>query len=363
MEKQKIGKIHYIINVGAEELKSSAAVNRLRAFQKGLLQNGYRCELIFPYERKHFTPCMSKPYAITVILLKLIFSKKKDIFILYGMSNILSLILKFKKKIKVLVEITEYPYSLTYEKYKSNVKQDEDFLSKLKYIDGLITCSDALSKYYSKYLDNQPIFKAPLIVDVKKFLNAKPNNMYKTPYLGYCGSLVNNKDGVFNLLNSFSKFSHKLPEYNLYIVGGGWEEEILKVNELIRELKLTEKVFLTGKIPHEKMPSFLKGASVLVLARPNNKQAEGGVPSKVGEYLSSGVPNVVTNVGELSEFMKDGYNCFMSEPDNNDMFAEKMIEACISKTNKQISENQIATAYKYDISEQSENLVAFLVSL
>ena len=49
---------------------------------------------------------------------------------------------------------------------------------------------------------------------------------------------------------------------------------------------------------------------MLVLARPDNIQAKGGFPTKLGEYLATGNPVVVTKVGEIPNYLIDGVNAF-----------------------------------------------------
>jgi len=52
----------------------------------------------------------------------------------------------------------------------------------------------------------------------------------------------------------------------------------------------------------------------------------GNFPIKIGEYLATGVPIVVTSVGEIPLFVKDGESGFLAEPDNAKAFAKKMEE-------------------------------------
>jgi len=68
----------------------------------------------------------------------------------------------------------------------------------------------------------------------------------------------------------------------------------------------------------------LSKAVMLALARPENKQAEGGFPTKLGEYLATGKPVVVTNVGEISVFLKNNVNAFIARPGDAKDFADKM---------------------------------------
>lgn len=355
-----MSKINYIINIGGEGVNNSASVNRLRAFQNGIIQNSRECEIILPYDNLFKSFFLSRIIAYLKLLYKLVTAKRNDVFILYGISKTLDLLLYFKYKVQIIVEITEFPYSLTYEKYKQYGEKEHKFLDKLSNVNGFITCSNTLADYYNKYLHGQSIFISPLIIEINKFLDAKPNKNYEAPYIAYCGSMVNNKDGVLNLIESFDLISKDFPELKLYIAGGGWPEEIKQINDLIVLKQLITRVKLMGNIPHARIPEFLKGAALLALARPDNKQAEGGIPSKVGEYLAAGIPIVITKVGELSNFLEDGYNCFMAEPDNILAFSAKMKEALVSDKLLDIRKNAIKTAQIFNNKKQAENLIEYL---
>lgn len=81
------------------------------------------------------------------------------------------------------------------------------------------------------------------------------------------------------------------------------------------------------------MPSYLLNAQLLLLARPANIQAKGGFPTKLGEYLTTGRPVVITKVGEIPDYLTDGENAFMAEPDNPLSFALKVEEALTDTEN------------------------------
>ena len=77
---------------------------------------------------------------------------------------------------------------------------------------------------------------------------------------------------------------------------------------------------------------------MLVLARPDNDQAKYGFPTKLGEYLLSGRPVVLTNVGNISDFLLDGQSAYIAQPGNIISISDKMIEV---SSNKDLAE-QIA---------------------
>ncbi len=98
----------------------------------------------------------------------------------------------------------------------------------------------------------------------------------------------------------------------------------------------------------------------LLLARPANKQSEGGFPSKLGEYLSTGNPVVITNTGEISDYLEDGVSAFIAEPDSIESFSDKLEEAYKSPISKSIGLKGKEVAEKYfDYKIQASKLSSF----
>lgn len=73
------------------------------------------------------------------------------------------------------------------------------------------------------------------------------------------------------------------------------------------------------------MPKLLSNAEMLLLTRPNNKQAHYGFPTKLGEYLLSKRPVVVSRVGDIDAFLIDGVNAVLVQPDDIAEIANKMM--------------------------------------
>jgi glycosyltransferase involved in cell wall biosynthesis len=87
------------------------------------------------------------------------------------------------------------------------------------------------------------------------------------------------------------------------------------------------KVFWMKEYPRDSIPSILKNASLLVLPRPASKQAQGGFPTKLGEYLATGNPVCSTTVGEISDYLVDGESVYFAEPGSVESFAGAMERA------------------------------------
>ena len=163
-----------------------------------------------------------------------------------------------------------------------------------------------------------------MTVDSSRFDGLKKKDGIER-YIAYCGTASNNKDGVDKLIRSFAIVSKNHSDLKLYIIGSIPNRDDKSGNQkLIRDLGVEDKIVFTGLVPAEQIPQLLKNAEMLALARPNNIQAKYGFPTKLGEYLLTGNPVVVTSVGDIPLFLKDGESALIANPDSNEDFAAKM---------------------------------------
>lgn len=166
-----------------------------------------------------------------------------------------------------------------------------------------------------------------MIVDSQRFEGLR-KEIISEKYIAYCGTVSNSKDGVDDLIRAFSLVHSQIPDIKLYIIGSVPSNREKSSNmELVNELGLNDFVVFTGVVPASEMPQMLKNATVVALARPDNLQAKNGFPGKLGEYLLSETPTVVTKVGDMPLFLTDGIDALLSEPSNPQDFASKVIWA------------------------------------
>ena len=162
-----------------------------------------------------------------------------------------------------------------------------------------------------------------MIVDTSRFLGIEKQSSEK--YIAYCGTASNNKDGVDELIRAFAILVSKHPDYKLYIIGNTPSKDQRFGNlELVKSLGIEKNVVFTGIVSRDEIPQLLKNAEILALDRPDNLQAKYGFPTKLGEYLLTGNPVVVTNVGDIPLFLKNGISAFIADPQNAQSFADKL---------------------------------------
>jgi glycosyltransferase involved in cell wall biosynthesis len=195
-----------------------------------------------------------------------------------------------------------------------------------KLFDGMIVISTTLKSFF-KYKTRKaiPIITLPLTIDTQRFINASVLNGYPKRFIGYCGYMGGNKDGISDLLKAFSIVNHKFKDVKLVLVGTTEIAEMEAFKVYTQQQNITEDVFFSGMLDRNEIPGFLKSAEVLVLSRPDNLQASGGFPTKLGEYLASGKPVVVTKVGDIPNYLNHEKDSLLCEPGNIQDIANNII--------------------------------------
>lgn len=328
---------------------NTAATNRMLAYIKGLSELGIHTTVIFfltdsrrstigrKYDNISIEYYWDKKFYVNHRILKHLFYlfyivcflrrvKSGDRVYMYNMADVLHFLLK-KKGVKVFLEKTEHPtiYPLGSKVYRPSVAT---YLKDCRKVDGLITVSTSLRNYFIENgVDPVKIHILNMIVDSQRFEGLRKESGSEK-YIAYCGTVSNSKDGVDDLIKAFSLVHSRIPDVKLYIIGSVPSNREKSSNmELVKKLGMADFVVFTGVIPASEMPQMLKNATVVALARPDNLQAKNGFPGKLGEYLLSETPTVVTKVGDMPLFLTDGIDALLSEPSNPQDFASKVIWA------------------------------------
>ena len=197
------------------------------------------------------------------------------------------------------------------------------YLLAIPKLSGMFVISTALKEAYLG-IGAKNVSIVNMTVDANRFkgLRKKEN---KEKYIAYCGTASNNKDGVDDLIKAFAIVNKTHPDIKLYIMGKAPAKEDVTGNlALVERLGMSSSVVFKGIVPAADMPQLLVDAEIVALARPDSLQARCGFPTKLGEYLLSKNPVVVTKVGDIPLFLKDGETALLSEPRNSELFATKL---------------------------------------
>lgn len=320
---------------------NTATTNRLMGFLKAFSELGVKVDMIFFMPDPHFSkapemenitfhyywkylPISSKlRFIIYQVLYNRIFiSKVKsgDTVLLYCCDDVLMMLAK-KKNVNVFYERTEHTnYART--KFVDYNK----FFKACSKIKGLFLISTGLAKHFvKKGIPADKIHVINMTVDKSRF-EGLVKQKKSSKYIAYCGTASNNKDGVDELIKAFAIVHKERPDIQLMIIGKTPSKNDTSGNiELIKNLGLEKSIIFTGIVSADDIPQILKDAELLALDRPNSIQAECGFPTKLGEYLLTENPVVITDVGDISKFLTDGVSARIAKEKNPKDFAEKLL--------------------------------------
>lgn len=325
---------------------SSAGTNHLLAYVKGFAEVGVKVTLFFLCPSLNKDKLVEKTENINDVYLWDRFSFLKNRFVIALLSS-LRLLLRYKKDIPVYISGTAMLLPLLSSRkgikiYHERTENPEfsgrihsrfgDFLfnryvKSLRKIDGLFVITPSLRDFYIKEYNLNPekVHVVNMVVDFERFTNIEETKTNES--IAYCGTISQRKDGILYLLRAFFEVVKKYPTYQLKIAGKFENKEIEKeVKETIRSLEIKNVVFV-GAIPASEMPVFLASSSILALARPKQKERAFGFATKIGEYLMTTRPVVMTNIGDSPYYLKDKDSVIFAEPNDSNDFAQKLLWA------------------------------------
>lgn len=261
-------------------------------------------------------------------------------------------------------DMTEYPHVFFNRSLAGRIRAhfyDRHFA---RLFDAISVMTRSLGEYYrTRMRTGTPLLLLPMTVESSRFTGAAKNATTGRRYVAYCGYVGGNKDGVPILVKAFSLIAPRFPDVDLYIIGDSpGTDDLDRLKALAIELGIADRTRFTGRVGRDDMPGYLCNASVLALARPSSLQSEGGFPTKLGEYLSTGNPVVVTRVGEIPEYLEHGVSAFIAQPDSPESFAEQLAGALADEpAARKVGSNGRAVALaSFDYQVQGKNLVEFL---
>ena len=370
-----------------------AATARIMAYSKGLVANGANVTsyCLNPYYKKGGKVQLEKNgtyegvnYSFTGSVYKANNPFVHKIQVLISIFNSLFILLKRRKDTDFLIISSDSPLYLPLytlwakligvrpvfitDEYpipiRVHLKKDIPAWKKkmykyvLKRQDSLIFMTEKLSTFYNSEL-KKPYHILPTITDTSRFdIEVEPADK---KYMCYMGNMELSKDNVDNIIRAFAMISHKHPDLDFYLYGAPSPKDKAIIEGVIKECKMENRVFIKGRVAATEVPAILKKAYLLVSSQPNTKRAEGGFPTKLGEYMATGIPTILTDVGEISQYVKDGVHVHIVPPEQPEPYAEKL-DWMLNNYDKSLEIAKNAKDYLYntfDYNIVSSNLYDF----
>jgi len=185
----------------------------------------------------------------------------------------------------------------------------ENHITKLA--DGLIVISKHLcSKFVDITKGSIPIQLISIAVD----LDSKPQTTIPASNSGkfnivYSGSF-GNKDGLDIVFRAIRELNEEGYAVNLCLTGS---KDNLHNLQGIHD---HPNIKFLGYLSSEELTKLQMGADVLLMSRVNSMQNVASFPFKLGEYLLTGKPVIATSVGDVVDYLQDGVNAFLIEPES-----------------------------------------------
>lgn len=195
----------------------------------------------------------------------------------------------------------------------------------LRHVDSMVFMTNNLNLYYNSEL-KKPFHILPSIVDTSRFENVTPTLYNKRKYLCYMGNMELAKDNVDNIIRAFKLISSQFPDIDLRLWGKPTEVDRKIIESCIKDNELEDRCFIMGYCPYEEVPTILSNAYVLVSSQPNTKRAQGGFPTKLAEYMCTGRPIILTDVGEISAFVKHKEHVYLAKVEDAEDYSLKLKE-------------------------------------
>jgi glycosyltransferase involved in cell wall biosynthesis len=307
------------------------------------------------------------PYAIpTITSFKTFLEsvKSSDLIHVHGHPYLSSfLAAKIAKKYSKPLVLTQHN---TFIEYGSSLWDHVEWLNDyaigkqvLKEADKIVVVSNATGNYVlSIGADPEKIRVLHNGVDVNRFrpLAGVKNEMRKKRGIPKDSSVVLTvrrlvyKNGIDTLIESAKKAIKKNPRLVFLVVGKGPDFE--KVKEKIEQLGMQKNFRLTGFISDENLPFYYNVADFFVLP---SKSGE-GLPLVALEAMACGVPVIATNVGGISEVMKEDYGKLVP-PNSPDSLAEAILEFSQRELSSLKKDLRVMIEQKYSWDKNVEKLV------
>lgn len=189
-------------------------------------------------------------------------------------------------------------------------------------------CSDVI--YLPAFIDTDAFQKViPERDKIRRKLGINDNEFV----IGYAGSF-SPIQGLPVLVNAFKNLSSRCQAGKLVIIGGVIRPKSDdNVATLINELNLGDKAILIPPQPYKSIPGYLSAFDIACSPKIDCQINRAANPIKIYEYMSMGLPTVISTVDETSNLIENGVDGFLVRPgDESDL--ESILEYLIMNREK-----------------------------
>lgn len=255
-----------------------------------------------------------------------------DVLFLY-MGGRVELMLRYmkvarKKGAYCVRDLCELPYGTGAETEKTIKLRKKTIEKQFPQIDGIISISDALLNLARSYtLPSCKYIKVPIMVEYEHYgINEKKMDK-DIPFIFHAGTLFQQKDGILGMVEAFGIAKQRIDIPIKYILTGNINASSHpeELRYLIEKYRLDDSIEFVGYLNRDQIKEYLTSASLVISNRPKSKQDYYGFSTKLGEYLASGTPLLMTRWGEAVNWLENGKSAYIVEPEDTTALADTIV--------------------------------------
>lgn len=263
-----------------------------------------------------------------------------------------------------IMDKSEYPF--VYAADSALMRAWAWFVTRTMYklVDGVIAISTCLERYFlARVRHDARVIRIPILVDMDEFGEASTDDAPRQDILCYVGNL-DNQGEIDALLDAFCEVAPRFPCWKLRVIGDSFVDPraLDRFRSRVASLGLAERVEFTGSVERTELPDLLQQAGAFALPRASGLFSSAGFPTKLGEYLASGRPVVVTATGDIPLYLHDGVDAYLVPPDDTRAFAARLAEMFADPSGaREVGARGRETARRhFEVKSQCRRLAAFL---
>ena len=293
----------------------------------------------------------------------------KNVIYFYGplfIENILPL--KYAKRLgyKIVFDVIE-DYGLAkevshsfYYDMRGRIANRFSSLMKAMSDGGIVISSHIEEKFRALTQGKVPIHYLPISVNMDRF-PVIPRRTKSTISMFYAGSF-GKKDGLLVLLDAFDWLAAKYEGIRLVLTGKGDAEAMQEFYARMDVSNFRYRIEYKGYLDDDGYYSTLNDADIPCMTRVDLAFAHAGFPFKLGEFLATGKPVVVSRVSDVERFLVDRHSAMVVTPGSSEEVCkavEFLIDnpesaAAIGRRGRNVAETF------FDYQRQGKALLAFL---
>ena len=340
-----------------------AATNRIKCYAKAFLSKGVECKVIV-YGRNNFSENILPEGIAEGITYEYIggsvhrmkgrlraniqslFLYIKLLVFLYSSLNIGDVVLGYNQMVGQLTwllikvvhsrkawyisELCELPYGTGCENKMTIMQRNYAYKKLFPRYDGIIAISEALVKEARHYCSlSAAILKIPILVDFENYNIPDKSLSADYPYIFHAGTLYEQKDGILGMIEAFG-IALKKSNLPIHFVLTGFPDKSphkKEIKAIISKYNIGEYIHFLGYVSSEELREYLAKASLVIINKYPTQQNKYCFSTKLGEYMAAGKPLIITRVGEAMNWLTDGYDSMMVDPNDVGQLSDTIFKA------------------------------------